>query len=442
MAAVGPIRWGGGPAVALCLGQEAGRGRVEEGCNASEGRHAHVHPLLVLGRDRSLVLLFVAGFLVKSNLFVALTILPVYAADFGAPPWVAGVHTGIFTGAAIFMRLYFGPLADRRGRKLNLYLGTFVFASAWALALIGTDPVFLGFVRAYQAIGLATYLASATSLIADRAPDRLRGTALGIDRMFSGLAATIAPAAGLAVRQAWGYPTLFSGTALIVVVAMALVAMVREDRRRLTVTRQATARIRDLLWLPPIPAALAAVVGLVLAHGNMFGFLPLYADAAGIAGLGYWFMAAAVTSIPGGGLGGWLSDHYGRRTVLLPAVGLCGLAMLMLAPLALVGPSLALALLIGSGLLTGLAWSAGLAAGVTLVADRAGQVRRATALSLYESTIDGTLSLGAVAFGLLVTGAGYATAFLTTAAVILVLVGGLVLAGSRLGWQQAATRAD
>lgn len=396
---------------------------------------------LIRSHHRDLFFLLPAQFLVYGNLFLALTIMPLYTAHLGGTAFTAGLHTAIFTGVGVILRFYFGPLADRRGRKVPLLIGSVAFATAPLLFLATLTPGSLALARAYQAIGLAAYLAASTSLLADLAPVEWRGTALTANRVIITLAFTVAPPLGEAVVRTAGFPPFFIGSAVAGLAAVGLIALVREpapaavpgapppapSRRRPDPPDSREPNPYGLLLRDVrVLAALGASAAAALAQGGITSFLPLYMESSGAGGSGPLFLALGVGGLLAGGAG-YVADRRGRFAVLIPATVLSGLAgaTLFLQP--------NLAVLLVAGLLLGLGYTAGLAAAGTLLVDAAPARFRTTALALSETSIDGTIALGSVTLGLLVTQFGFPWAFLSLAG--LCLLAALVLARVARGFR-------
>ncbi len=75
-------------------------------------------------------LLMVVSFAGMFNLYVVLTVLPLYVVELGGTAFHAGLLAGVGLWTAVALRLVFGPMTDERGRRLPLIIGTAAFALA------------------------------------------------------------------------------------------------------------------------------------------------------------------------------------------------------------------------------------------------------------------------------------------------------------------------
>jgi MFS family permease len=148
----------------------------------------------------------------------------------GVADSAAGLFTGAYLAGETCGNLAFGFLADRRGHKLSLELGTLAAVLGYGLALLAPAPgwyyavfVLLGIVHAAVVVpGILVVMEFA-------APDR-RPTYVGITNTGVGLVSIVAPLLGAALASA-GYGWLFGAAALINLAALILFRWwVREPR--------------------------------------------------------------------------------------------------------------------------------------------------------------------------------------------------------------------
>jgi predicted MFS family arabinose efflux permease len=157
-------------------------------------------------------------------------------------------------------------------------------------------------------------------------------------------------------------------------------------------------------------------------------FLALYfVDSRGIspAIAALLFGVPQLVGIVGSPVGGWLSDHLGRRNVIVGALTLLGPAIFALT----VVPNEALVPVL---VVFGLLWAMRSTVTETLVMDSAPPGRRATVLGAFYLANAEIGGLGAPIFGLLAEGVGLTTAFGWIGIVFLLLSGVALVIGRRL----------
>ncbi len=134
-----------------------------------------------------------------------MTVLPLFVLELGGTEFISGLQNTNFFLAAVILRFYFGPLADNRGRKLPLLIGATAFATAPLLFLLSNNLWMLIISRIYQAIGLAAFLSSSTSLVADLAPENKTGNYISSYRIIMSLSLLIGPAGSMLLVKQYDY---------------------------------------------------------------------------------------------------------------------------------------------------------------------------------------------------------------------------------------------
>ena len=323
-----------------------------------------------------------------------------------------------------------GGLADRVGRKRLLVTG-------WLLAfpvplLIALAPSWWFVVAANVFLGASQGLAWSMTVVMkiDLAGPRRRGLALGLNESAGYLGVALAAFATGALAATVAPRTLVWVGALIVVgigtVASALLvrdtaAHVAEEQRAHSAASEggtlAHALLHGTLAQPVLRACSQAGLVNNLNDALAWGLVPLYLAANGASLTEVGIVAAVYPAVWGAGqlLTGWLSDHTGRKPLIVAGMLVQAAALVLLL---LAGGSfliaLAAAILLGAG--SALVYPTLIAA----VSDAVQPVDRARAVGVYRFWRDFGFVAGALIAGfvsdLLGTGAAIAIVAALTAA--------------------------
>ena len=202
-------------------------------------------------RGFQLIVAFLCGFIVFLDGFdtqIIAFIAPPVAAEFGltraelGPLFVASL-VGILFGA-----LFFGPLADRYGRRTVILISTVLLGALTLASAASSNAGELMALRFATGLGLGGAMPNAIALTAEFCPKRRRATMVMI--MFTGFSLGAAAAGGLSasLMPLSGWRTvLVVGGALPLALVVLLYAALPESVRFLVLANAAAARIAALL---------------------------------------------------------------------------------------------------------------------------------------------------------------------------------------------------
>ncbi|NEQ57500.1 MAG: MFS transporter [Moorea sp. SIO4A1] len=295
------------------------------------------------GQQRqSLLILFTVGLLFWSSLSSLLPTLPQYIQDVGGTKQQVGLVMGCFAIGLLLFRNPLGRMADLRGRKLVVIIGT----SAVALAPLGylfTQSIsLLMLVRVFHGISIAAFTIGYMALVTDLSPVEKRGELIGYMSLATSIGLGLGPALGGFLQQEVSYTVLFLVSAALGGLGVLLGSQIREPIRSarpeqeqskswLNSIWQLLVKLWQLLTSPAlgIPALVMLLFGIVF--GTKVSFVSLFIRETGInLNPGLFFTAAAIASFVIRALTGQASDRYGRGLFITVSVVCYIISMLMI----------------------------------------------------------------------------------------------------------------
>ena len=368
------------------------------------------------------------------------TVLPLVGErDFGLASKTAILSFIVAFGTAkALSNLAAGAFADWFGRKRLLVLG-------WTLALpvpllIGLAPSWGFVVAANVFLGASQGLAWSMTVLMkiDLAGPARRGLALGLNESAGYLGVAIAAFGTGALAASVAPRTLvWAGAAAVAAVGLFVsIVFVRDTGRHVTFEQGSragrerrsfrSAFIRTSLHHPVLRACSQAGLTNNLNDALAWGLAPLYLAANGASVREVGVVAAVYPGVWGAGqlATGWLSDHLGRKPLIVAGMLVqAGALGLLAASGGAFGPALAAAILLGIG--TALVYPTLIAA----VSDAVDPDERAQAVGVYRFWRDGGFVLGAVAAG--VVADAFGSRWAIGAVAVLTAASGIWVAATR-----------
>jgi MFS family permease len=372
---------------------------------------------------RNFILVCLSAFTHFISFQLLLATLPLYVINnLGGRESDVGLLMGATAIIALATRPISGWAVEAIGRKPVMLYGSAAFTIATiTYAIVGSVPgLFIG--RLIHGTGIGTSNTASAVYVADQAPAKRRGEAMGYYGMSQSMAQAIGPALGLALMEAFGFPVLFAACIALSVASLLLALLLGEQH-----IRQRGLRLAWRMFISPralSPAVLA--IGLAFATGAVSSFIPLYGRAQGVSNPGFFFTILAIAMFVARPLSGSLSDRLGRMSVIIPGVVVIGVGLGILAYSGQWWSLVASALLMGLGV--GTAQPALMA----LMIDVAGMKELGGAMSTYGIGMDIGVAIGSMMLGVIIERSGFGVAFGAAAMaplVTLILFFGLRRAG-------------
>lgn len=338
-----------------------------------------------------------AAFLAYGYNSVFMTMVPLYVLDRGWSSFDAGAQGAIFLAAAVAMRFWFGPYADRCGNRRVMLVGLAAFAVTAPLLSLCQEFWQLCCVRCVQAVGLAAFHPCATAEVTELAPKRRVGLALGVFRFATSASLLVGPAWAVMLVDGWGYATCFDALAWAAVGAAVLVLlfipkrpMRSPDASRVGVHLMA----RTLKGSPILRAMLAFTLIGALGYGLLMSFaMPLIQSRFPVMNNGLFFSLFSLGGMISTVLIGWACDRSSSGIMLAICLVLLGLGIVLLAW----APSEEMVL--ASGLLSGFGSSGATVSILASIGVAVPDTERSTALALQQNTIDIGIAAASLGFG-------------------------------------------
>jgi len=366
-------------------------------------------------------------------------LLPLYIHRLGGDEADIGLVQGLYSAAGIVCQPVVGALIDYLGRRFFMRLGAGLLVVSCALFVVSSPLPLLGMLRVLQGVAFSAFFVANYVHVVEMVPVERRGWALGIFGLSGLVSTSLAPLFGEFVIRRFGFPTFFAVAAVIAAGATAALWNVRDVRPAALGARPGVHVIRDgLLELRHMHMLLGFFFG--LGTGTIFTFLPTFAEVLGVTSVGLFYTAYAVAAMLVRVAGGNLIDVRGRRAVIIPCMFVQASATAIIAIVALLfRPALGLPVLpflFLAGFLAGGAHGFLYPAMSALLMDVTPERRRGSAVGIFSSVILIGNTSGAVAFGYVAHGLGYAVMWSALSA--LLLIGSLLSIRLRVGYAAAA----
>ncbi len=357
------------------------------------------------------VLFFLFGTLFfMINISVSYSVVPVFLISQNATLAQVGISTSVYSFAAIILRIFLGPLSDKKGRKFTLLVSASSLIISWILIWIAPSFELHLVARVIQAIGLALYMSTGSSVVSDIADKKVLGSFLGIHRGFMGFGFLLGPVIGLTLIKI-SATFLFLGMISIALLSLILLTFISEtgvivkgkQKNSLFDNYKELLKNHSLLRYYLLVITLTSGFGIVDTNSAIFlnsldGIISPSLFLLSIAGMG---MLASI-------IGGRLIDRFGIKKVIIPGVFLAFTGFM----------SMSLVEMIGNYALFIAIFSLGLGTNSTIISAITGIQRatrkelKATSFVIQDCAFDGGFVVGNLIFGFLVTGLGYSYSFL------------------------------
>jgi MFS family permease len=321
-----------------------------------------------------------------------------------------GVVIGSYAVTGLLLRPFAGRLADHRGRRPTVLLGSILVALGGFMYLLPFGVPGLIAARLVLGAGEGTVFTASSAWVVDLAPPERRGRVIGLYGLSVWAGLSIGPLIGEFLLHDCGYTWtwIFAGAVPLV---GALIATRLPDPFHKVAHPEGSPNplIESEAIRPGIALALAS-----LGYATVAAFVVLHLDARGIGHGATVFGVFATMVVLTRLIGGDLPDRIGPARVatvaaIVEAIGLAAISFAQSLPVA-----------VGGALAMGAAFSLLYPSLSLIVVGRVSASRRGAALGTFTAFFDAGIGLGAPLVGAVAALSSYEGAFLMSAAIALV----------------------
>ncbi len=205
---------------------------------------------------KQLWVLMTTAFIDQIGFLMIAPLMPFYAKELGAKPWMIGALVASFSLAQLLSAPYWGRFSDRYGRRPMLLIGLLSSAMAFVLFALANNIWLLFASRLVQGAGGGT-TGVAQAYISDSLPPEERAKGLGWLSAATNLGVMIGPALGSSLTHYSNRAPGFFAAALCLVNVLFTWYWLPETRVREVLPEGAA---------PRLPRSLRSAMGEVLAH--------------------------------------------------------------------------------------------------------------------------------------------------------------------------------
>ncbi len=255
------------------------------------------------------------------------TLVSTYATHLGAGPKIMGLLTGMFFGVALAMRPVAGPITTRIDkRKLMIFVYTLGCLVNIGYALFHSITAFVIF-RFFNGIQYALVGSLCITIAGDSLPAEKMASGLGVFGVGSAATTAVAPSIGLWLKTlgttmrdvdlGFTFVFLFGAVSLgLAVIPSILLTPDKKTKEDLADAGKWYTNIASKHALAPATVMML----LVMAYSLYNSYMVPFGEELGISGIGVFYTVLACVLLCSRPLSGWLTDHYGLKKVLIPAM--------------------------------------------------------------------------------------------------------------------------
>lgn len=350
-------------------------------------------------RNFILALVITIGVNLACNLL--LSTISIYAKQITSTDAYAGVMTGAFTLAALFIRIVAGKMLDKIGRRKVLMFGVGITVLSTVAYLLTNNIYIIIFLRVMQGVGFGISSTAIATIVTDVTPESRMLEGIG----YSGVGITITTAIGPSIALALvgenydKFNVLFIVTAAVALFTI-LLSFKLSYKEVVSKKEEGTCDGEGIsiskIIIPSIVLFIAAV-----AESTILAFAALYGIELGFSNIGLFFTINAMGILASRLYINQIVNKLGTNVVVSSGV------LIFAASIFGIAVTKTYIMLIIMGFLCGVMVGSLLPIVNLLILDSASKSSRGMANAIYYALIDGGYGIGSIMWGQVVVACGY-----------------------------------
>ena len=366
--------------------------------------------------NSSYILVLVVSTFSSFSFYMVATIMSKYLVSLGATITFAGFVVGLFSITSLVCRPFCGLMADRLNNIWLLIVSNILQSiGLFGFAMSDNMPLMILF-RVLNAVGFSINGTVQIALAIHFIPQLRMGEGIGYMGISQLIGSACAPALGLEIAERLGMATTFVASATLPVVASVLLLFMLRLHLETKKTASKKIAFRDIFEIKALPFTIPYST-FSFTNGVINGYLVMFADERGIAGVSVYFTMYAVAVFLVRPFAGKITDRHGLKYMVFPGMILCALSLVLL------GFSQSLWMILLTGILRALGQGAAQPSLQSSCIKHVGLERSGVATSTYFLGGDVGQGIGPMVGGFIlaqITGiAGYQALFIFCAVIML-----------------------
>ncbi|MGL4106829.1 MFS transporter [Clostridium sp. LP20] len=350
-------------------------------------------------RDFILALVITIGVNLACNLL--LSTISIYAKEITKVDTYAGIMTGAFTLAALFIRLVAGKMLDKIGRRKVLVLGVGITVLSTIAYLLTNNIYIIIVLRVMQGLGFGISSTAIATIVTDVTPESRMLEGIG----YSGVGITITTAIGPSIALALvgkeydNFNLLFIVTAAVALLTILLSS--RLSYKENVVVKKEVASDSEGISIRKIIIPATVLFIAAIAESTILAFAALYGIELGFSNIGLFFTINAIGILASRLFINQIVNKLGTNIVVSSGVLIFAASIFGMAVAKTYG------MLILMGFLCGVMVGSLLPIVNLLILDSVSKSNRGMANAIYYALIDGGYGVGSIMWGQVIVASGY-----------------------------------